>query len=188
MYTSVPTPNTSNDRMACRLCSKHNPKMKTLRQMKNHDKLHSVFEWLGKNEPTLTESESISLPCVKQIHQNSHKQDFLPRWKPKCSITKKCSIENCQAELYTHTTLASIEQIETFPEERVLGFTISSSSESVGLCKEHYTRMYLHLHPAKLCVVSVARTVSYTLLDSYRMADRTQSYYRARTYIKVDRK
>ena len=118
--------------------------MKTLRKMKNHDKLHSVFEWLGKNEPTLTESESISLPCVKQIQQNSHKQDFLPRWKPKCSITKKCSIENCQAELYTHTTLASIEQIETFLEERVLGFTIGSSSESVGLCKEHYTRMYLH--------------------------------------------
>ena len=37
-------------------------------------------------------------------------------------------------------------------------------------------------------LVSVACTVSYTLLGSYRMADRTQSYYRAHTYIKVDRK
>ena len=115
--------------------------MKTLRQMKKHD---SLFEWLGKNEPTLTESESICFPCVKQKQRNSHKQDFLARWKQKCSIIKKCSIENCQAELYTHTTLASIEQIETFLEERVLGFTIGSSSETVGLCKEHYTRMYLH--------------------------------------------
>lgn len=100
--------------------------------------------------PRHTATSSRSLPCVKQVQRNLNRRHFHPRWKPKCLVTKKCNIENCQALVYTNTSLASVDEIETFLQERVHGFTTDGSRESIALCKEHYDRMYLHLHP-KAC-------------------------------------
>ena len=69
----------------------------------------------------------------------------------KSALKKKCSVEQCQAELHAHTTLASVDDIETFLEERVNEFTISNTSASIGLCKEHYARLYSYLHPSIPC-------------------------------------
>ena len=135
----------------CKLCSKTNPKMKTPGKMKEHTQHNVVYEWLRQNKPTIKESEYNCLPCVKQIKQYHDKPNFIPRWIPKSSMQKKCSIERCQAELHTHTTLASVEQIEMILNERVNTFTISSSSQSVALCREHYAQVYTHLHPATPC-------------------------------------
>ena len=137
---------------ACKLCSKTNPKMKTPGKMKEHTQHNVVYQWLRQNKPTIKESEYICLPCVKQIQRYHDKPNFIPRWIPKSSMQKKkCSIERCQAELHTHTTLASVEQIEMILNERVNTFTISSSSQSVALCREHYAQVYTHLHPATPC-------------------------------------
>ena len=34
---------------------------------------------------------------------------------------KICNVENCHSSLYTHTTLASVTEIETYLEERIQG-------------------------------------------------------------------
>ena len=98
---------------ACKLCSKINSKRKSLRDMKEHKQFHIVFEWLHENELSLNETDYICLPCVKQIQRGHNKPSFIPRWIPKTSIPKKkCCMEYCQAELHTHTTIASIEEVE----------------------------------------------------------------------------
>ena len=76
--------------------------------------LCEVYEWLSRNEPTLSDSNILCLPCVKQVQRNLNRPHFHPRWKPKCLVTKKCNIENCQALVYTNTSLASVDEIETF--------------------------------------------------------------------------
>ena len=104
-----------------------------------------MYEWLRQNKPTIKESEYICLPCVKQIQRYHDKPNFIPRWIPNSSMQKKkCSIERCQAELHTHTLLASVEQIEMILNDRVNTFTISSSSQSVALCREHYAQVCIH--------------------------------------------
>ena len=137
---------------ACKLCSQTNPKMKTPSKMKEHTQHNVVYEWLRQNKPTIKESEYICFPCVKQIQRYHDKLNFIPWWIPKSSMQKKkCSIERCQAELHTHTTLASIEQIEMILNERVNTFTISSSSQSFALAESimhRYTHTCILLHHA----------------------------------------
>ena len=61
------TQDSSSECIACKLCSKHNPKIRTLFQMKNHDKFKVVFDWLSEYDTSLDDSDSICLPCIKQI-------------------------------------------------------------------------------------------------------------------------
>ena len=105
---------------------------------------------LQKNEPQLNNEDLICLSCIKQIQHNHNKAHFNPRWIQKDFIPKnKCSIEHCHNEVHSHTTLASADQISHISKERVNAFTIAIivGRKTVGLCKEHYTRMYAHLHP-----------------------------------------
>ena len=118
---------------------------------KTRESQHDVYQWLCANETGLTERNLICLPCIKYIQRNVHKENFYPRWKPKRIEKKKCSIEDCQADLYTHTLLVSVDRLEEILQERVQGYTINDSKESIALCKEHYRRMYLHLNPLKVC-------------------------------------
>ena len=79
---------------------------------------------------------------LSKYKRNYDKTNFIPRWISESSIPKKkCSMEHCQAELHTHTTLASVEQIKTILKARVNEFIVSSSSQSVGLCNEHYAQV-----------------------------------------------
>ena len=45
--------------------------MKHPGQMKEHAQLKEVYEWLKLKKPTINETASICLPCVKQIAAKS---------------------------------------------------------------------------------------------------------------------
>ena len=38
-----------------------------------------------------------------------------------------------------------------FLNKRIHSYTIRRCGESVGLCNEHYSRLYSHLHPVQMC-------------------------------------
>ena len=111
-----------------------------------------ILEWLTKNEPQLNNEDLICLPFIKQIQRNHNKAYFNPRWIQKDFIPKnKCNIEHCHNEVHSRTTSASADQIAHILKERVNAFTIGSRRQTAGLGKEHYTRMYVHLHPVLHC-------------------------------------
>ena len=76
-----------------------------------------VYERLSRNAPTLSESHILCLPCVKQGSETYIDQTS--------TLARNLSVILKTARLfyYTNTSLASVDQIETFLEERVYGFT-----------------------------------------------------------------
>lgn len=116
--------------------------MKPLIQMKvSH---HHVYEWLCKSESAVNDHSMICLPCIKYIQRNMGKENFHPRWKGKCS-------EKIEADVYKHTSLVNVTELEQLLQERVQGYTIGDCDQTIALCEEHYRRMYLYLNSVRPC-------------------------------------
>ena len=81
--------------------------------MKEHAQFKVVYAWLKWEKPTVSEIDSICLPCVKQIQRNHENHDFTPRWLPKPPmLPMKCSMEHCQASVYAQTSLVAVNELE----------------------------------------------------------------------------
>ena len=139
----------------CQLCFKSNPKMRHLAQIKEHAQFKVVHAWLMREKSTLKETDLICLPCTKQIQRNHENPHFTPRWLSKpSSIPKKCNLENCQATVHAQTSLVAVDELEELEhilKERVNAFTVSTSTQSIGLCRMHYQKMYALLHQSTPC-------------------------------------
>ena len=120
--------------------------------MKEHAQFKVVYAWLKREKKMVSETDSICLPCVKQIQQNHENRDFTPHWLPKPQILPiKCNMEYCQASVYAQTSLVAVDELERILKERVSAFMVSIATQSIGLCREHYQRMYVSLHQSTLC-------------------------------------
>ena len=141
---------TKGENVLCKLCQKYNHRMKPLIKMKvSH---HHVYEWLYTSESAVTDHSMICLPCIKYIQRNMGKENFHPRWKGKCLEKMKCAIENCEADVYKHTSLVNVTELEQLLQERVQGYTILCDRDQIiALCEEHYRRMYLYLNSVRSC-------------------------------------
>ena len=114
-------------------------------QMKEHAQFKVAYAWLKLEKPTINESDCICLPCVKQIQRNH--DNLTPRWLPKPPILpKKCNMEHCEAMVDTQTSLVTVNELENILKERVNAFTVSTSKQSIGLCRKHYKQMYAFLY------------------------------------------
>ena len=132
----------------CHLCSKQNAKIKHLLQLKMQPQFKEA--WLGEHKPDLDTMVCLCLPCVKQIQQN-HDKEFTPRWLPKPVVPPKlCNVQQCQGTVYARTSLMSAAALETCFKAKV-----NDVSTVVGLCREHYTKMYKMLSspPCESCQV-----------------------------------
>ena len=100
----------------------------------------------------------ICLPCAKQVKRNVNKPNFHPRWLPKEPKREKlCSIEKCAKTVYRNTNLATPEEINELLQERVVAFTAEPTGASVGLCQDHYLRLYSKLYQFAPCESCNAR-------------------------------
>ena len=142
---------------SCALCKRSNPKYQHLVHMEGTE-----HEWLEKNEPSLSQTACICLPCIKQIKRNVNNPGFSPRWCTKApKPVPKCNIDNCQHSIYRNTNLVSVTELQQILGENVTAFMIECYSESspsaptppasIGLCQEHYQKMYAHLHKTDSC-------------------------------------
>ena len=130
------------DCIPCQLCLKVISKMRPPGQMKEHAQFKVVYAWLKLEKPTINESDCICWPCGKQIQRNHDNPHFTPRWLPKPPILpKKCNMEHCQAMVDTQAVV-TVDELENILNERVKAFTVSTSKQSIGLCRKH--SMYIH--------------------------------------------
>ena len=111
------------------------------------------YELLKKFENTIINRNAcICLACVKQIKRNAacNNTSFHPRWRPKPTMkTPICTVENCTKTVYRNTNLAATDEVELLLGQRV---TAQPEGElSLGLCQEHYQKLYAQLHPPVVC-------------------------------------
>ena len=132
----------------CQLCQKANAKMKHPGQMIAQAQFKDVYAWLKKYAPSINDAACLCLPCVKQIQRNYDKK-FIPRWLPKPPVptTLRCVIWSIARVLCAHKL--------SILKAKVTAFTCTSEhTMSIGLCREHYNRMYMSLHapPCDTCL------------------------------------
>ena len=61
---------------------------------------------------------------------------------------QKCNLEYYQAIVHNQTSLVTVKELKTIMNERVNMFTVSTTKQFIGLCREHYQQMYGHIHHA----------------------------------------
>ena len=131
----------SGKRTDCHLCLKPNAKMKHLHQLQSQFK--ETYAWLNEHKAELDNAACLCLPCVKQIQRNHHRE-FTPRWLAKPPVPPKlCNVQHCQGTVHAQTSLMSAAALETCLKAKV-----NDQSTFIGLCREHYTKMYTILNSA----------------------------------------
>ena len=131
----------SGKRTDCHLCLKPNAKMKHLHQLQSQFK--ETYAWLKEHKAELDNAACLCLPCVKQIQRNHHRE-FTPRWLAKPPVPPKlCNVQHCQGTVHAQTSLMSAAALETCFKAKV-----NDQSTFIGLCREHYTKMYTILNSA----------------------------------------
>lgn len=127
----------------CHLCLKLNAKMKHLCKLQSQPQFKETYTWLKQHKPELNNAACLCLPCVKQIQRNHHKE-FTPRWLTKPPVPPKlCNVQHCQNVVHAKTSLMSAAALETCLKAKV-----NDQSTLIGLCREHYTKMYMILNNA----------------------------------------
>ena len=129
--------------MHCHLCLKLNAKMERLHQLQSQPQFRETYICPKEHNPGLDNAACHCLPCVKQIQRNHHKE-FSPRWLAKLLLPPRlCTV-------HSKTSLMTAAALETCLKAKV-----SDLSTLIGLCREHYTKMYTILNSAP-CVSFLA--------------------------------
>ena len=119
------------------------------REQVKWNSMHSLMLYMsGWNTPNLQSMSQIQYAChaLSNYHVTTITHaSCLGRYQ-RPSLPKRTAVLNIANWIYTHTSLASVEQIEMILEERVNSYTISTSTQSTGLCKDHYTQICFHVH------------------------------------------
>ena len=137
----------------CALCSAKATKY-THPESMTEAEIALIHEFQGRD----ISQACICLPCPKQVKQNVNKPNFHPRWLPKEQKPEKlCSIEKCAKTVHRRTNLATPEEINKLLQERVVAFTAEPTGTSVGLCQDHYLRLYSKLYQFAPCESCNAR-------------------------------
>ena len=137
----------------CHLCLKPNAKMKHLFQLETQPQFKETYAWLREHKPELETMACLCLLCIKQIQRNHHRE-FTPRWVTKSAVPPKlCNVEQCEGRVYARTSLMSAASLEVCFKAKV-----KDQSTVVGLCREHYTKMYATLHVDQVVLI-IAKTL-----------------------------
>ena len=152
-YTGIRMSEGPHDGGNCYLCHKANARMRRLSQLEIHPQFKEVYMWLMQHRSDLENEACLCLPCIKQIQRNHHKK-FTPRWLPKPAVPPKlCNVQHCQGVVHAKTSLLSAAALETCLKAKV-----SDHSTLIGLCQEHYTKMYSTLNTIP-CVKIISSTL-----------------------------
>lgn len=140
---------------ACSLCKTSNAKNTHPVLIRQKDV--KAYQLLKTFKPNIGDTECICMPCAKQLMRNIDNPSFAPRWLPKPhKPPDRCNIENCTHPVHRRTKLATVEELQTILEARVIAFSIEGSHTSIGLRSDHYLMMFRHVHlltPCESCGV-----------------------------------
>ena len=123
----------------CALCNKYSPKYKHFGTMDSDTKrvIASVSDIEDKN--------CICYRCCLYVARTKDSDSFRPSWR-KGSEQRNCCVQGCKKPWRSNTTTTELETLEEILQEKVISMHVDGAITSIGLCKDHYNKMYSKVH------------------------------------------
>ena len=137
----------------CALCNKYSQKYKHFGTMDSDTKrvIASVSDIEDKN--------CICYRCCLYVARTKDRDSFRPRWR-KGSEQRNCCVQGCKKPWRSNTTTTDLETLEEILQEKVISMHVDGAITSIGLCKDHYNKMYskVHAHEPDICTFCNTRS------------------------------
>ena len=78
---------------------------------------------------------------------------------------KRCDIQSCKHHWHSNSHRTSVTDIEHILEERIRGFQVDEDSTIIGLCRDHYNKLYTMSRATPVCASCGTKQKGSTIIN-----------------------